>query len=158
MLLSNKAVYSGKGTPMVSKQGISTICNYNCFKQNLTDLEMRKTGLKPTFSQDEIDRITEKRDVFKNVESTIKETMNMGSSAIVQEIRESIRANKQEKEMSFIMKNASNAIKVIKQAQQEKVQEDIQNGVRDETEGIDYLTNLVKSIKDKGVQTRMEDK
>ena len=60
--------------------------------------------------------------------------------------------------MSFIMKNASNAIKVIKQAQQEKVQEDIQNGVRDETEGIDYLTNLVKSIKDKGVQTRMEDK
>ena len=71
---------------------------------------MRKTGLKPAFSQDQIDKITDKRDVFRNVESSIKETMNMGSSAIVLEIRESIRADKAEKEMNFIMKNAANAI------------------------------------------------
>ena len=32
MILSNKAIYSGKGTPMVSKQGMTTISSYNCFK------------------------------------------------------------------------------------------------------------------------------
>jgi hypothetical protein len=47
MLLSNKAVYSGKGTPMISKQGVATITNYSCFKQGLTKEEKKKTGLKP---------------------------------------------------------------------------------------------------------------
>ena len=41
MLLSNKAVYSGKGTPMISKQGVATITNYSCFKQGLTKEEKK---------------------------------------------------------------------------------------------------------------------
>ena len=47
MLLSRNAVYSGKGTPMISKQGIATITSYNCFKQGLTKEEMARVDLSP---------------------------------------------------------------------------------------------------------------
>lgn len=80
MLLSRNAVYSGKGTPMISKQGIATITSYNCFKQGLTAEEMIKTGLKPAIDQDQIAKIQAKRDVYRNVHSKIKEKINLGAS------------------------------------------------------------------------------
>ena len=48
MLINNFAKYSGKGTPMISRRGKSTICLYACFKHNLTEFEMASTGLKPS--------------------------------------------------------------------------------------------------------------
>ena len=67
MILSSKAVYSGKGTPMVSKQGVTTISNYSCFKQGLTKEEMKRTGLRPAFDQEKVDKLQAKQDQFRNV-------------------------------------------------------------------------------------------
>jgi hypothetical protein len=86
MLLSSKAVYSGKGTPMVSKNGIATITFYNCFKENLTEEEKKRTGLRPSLPSDKIEQILEK-DPFRNVQPKVNSKYNIGSSSAVQEIR-----------------------------------------------------------------------
>ena len=90
MVLSNKAIYSGKGTPMVSKQGIATISHYTCFKQGLTKEEMKKTGLRPPIKEEEVEKILDKRDIFRHVQSKIAEKITTGGSNAVQEIRKSI--------------------------------------------------------------------
>lgn len=54
MLINNQAKYSGKGTPMMSRRGKSTISLYACFKQSLTESEMKATGLKPTMDPEVI--------------------------------------------------------------------------------------------------------
>ena len=54
MLINNQAKYSGKGTPMMSRRGKSTISLYACFKQGLTESEMKATGLKPTMDPEVI--------------------------------------------------------------------------------------------------------
>lgn len=95
MLLSRNAVYSGKGTPMISKQGIATITSYSCYKQGLTREEINKAGMKPPIDQEQINRIQAKRDVFRNVQSKIKEKINMGTSQAVMEIRDQIRKDKE---------------------------------------------------------------
>lgn len=60
MLINNFAKYSGKGTPMISRRGKSTICLYACFKQGLTELEMAATGMKPLLDADIIENIKNK--------------------------------------------------------------------------------------------------
>ena len=60
MLINNFAKYSGKGTPMISRRGKSTICLYACFKHSLTDIEMHATGLKPTMDPELIEKIKTK--------------------------------------------------------------------------------------------------
>lgn len=57
MLVNSFAKYSGKGTPMISRRGKSTICLYACFKQSLTEHEMHATGLKPTMDPELIEKI-----------------------------------------------------------------------------------------------------
>ena len=41
MLINDNAKYSGKGTPMMSRRGKSTISLYACFKQDLTEMEIK---------------------------------------------------------------------------------------------------------------------
>jgi len=65
MLANDNAKYSGKGTPMMSRRGKSTISLYACFKQGLTEAEMKATGLKPTMDAKVIEKI-KARDRFAN--------------------------------------------------------------------------------------------
>jgi len=95
---------------MVSKQGTATISSYNCFKQSLTKEEIKRTGLKPTMPQEEIDKVLEKSDPFKNVQSKVGEKMHMGASTAVVEIREQIAKEKREKELNMIMHSSQQAI------------------------------------------------
>jgi hypothetical protein len=57
MLVNDNAKYSGKGTPMMSRRGKSTISLYACFKQGLTDAEIKATGMKPPMDASVIERI-----------------------------------------------------------------------------------------------------
>ena len=42
----SSAKFSGRGTQMMSRNGIATISHYLCFKNGYTDEEIKKTGLK----------------------------------------------------------------------------------------------------------------
>lgn len=88
MLINNNAKYSGKGTPMMSRRGKSTISLYACFKQSLTDAEIKATGLKPTMDPDVIKKIMAK-DRFANAQAKVGSSSNNNSR--LDEIRERIR-------------------------------------------------------------------
>ena len=70
MLINNFAKYSGKGTPMISRRGKSTICLYACFKHGLTEQEMAVTGLKPMMDEDLIEDIKTK-DKYANTQPKV---------------------------------------------------------------------------------------
>lgn len=86
MLISE--MYSGKGTPMISRKGKSTISQYACFKQSLTEYEIKATGLKPSMDPEIIRKITAK-DKFANAQAKVGSTSNNNSR--LDEIRERIR-------------------------------------------------------------------
>lgn len=46
------AKFSGKGTQMLSRNGVATISNYLCFKSGYTDDELKRTGLKQVCDED----------------------------------------------------------------------------------------------------------
>jgi hypothetical protein len=74
---------------------------------------MSKTGLKPAIDQEQINRIQAKRDLFGGVQSKIKEKINMGTSQAVMEIREQIKKDKAQKELSFIMQTSQHAVAAL---------------------------------------------
>jgi hypothetical protein len=88
MLANDNAKYSGKGTPMMSRRGKSTISLYACFKQGLTEAEMKATGLKPTMDEKVIEKI-KARDKFANAQAKVASRTNNNSR--LDEIRERIR-------------------------------------------------------------------
>lgn len=54
--------------------------------------------------------------MFRNVPSKIREKINLGTSQAVMEIREQIRLDKEQKELSYIMKPSSHSNMVKTQA------------------------------------------
>ena len=88
MLVNDYAKYSGKGTPMMSRRGVSTISLYACFKQGLTEVEMKSTGLKPAMDADLIERIKAK-DKFANAQPRV--TTRANNNSRIDEIRDRIR-------------------------------------------------------------------
>ncbi len=88
MLINSFAKYSGKGTPMISRRGKSTICLYACFKQGLTDHEMEATGLKPSMDAELIEKIRT-RDKYANAQPKVFSQGNNNSR--LNEIRERIK-------------------------------------------------------------------
>ena len=88
MLVNDNAKYSGKGTPMMSRRGKSTISLYACFKQGLTEYEMKATGMKPAMDAEIIEKI-KSRDKFANAQPKINTRTNNNSR--LDEIRERIR-------------------------------------------------------------------
>eukprot|EP00347_Sterkiella_histriomuscorum_P017160 403350437 len=99
MLINNFAKYSGKGTPMISRRGKSTICLYACFKHGLTEHEMEATGMKPLLDQELIDNIKTK-DKYANAQSRVFQQFGNannstgfggGNGSQLSEIRERIK-------------------------------------------------------------------
>ena len=92
MLVNPFAKYSGKGTPMISRRGKSTICLYACFKQALSEGEMKATGLKPQMDEELIERLKEK-DRYATVQPRVFSQTGdtTGGSSKLQEIRERIK-------------------------------------------------------------------
>ena len=64
------AKFSGRGAPMLSRNGQSTISHYICFKSGYTNEELRATGLKQTVSEDMMERINQK-DPLKEVKTKL---------------------------------------------------------------------------------------
>ena len=48
----SSAKFSGRGTQMMSRNGIATISHYLCFKSGYTDEEIKQTGLKQVVDED----------------------------------------------------------------------------------------------------------
>ncbi|CDW81839.1 UNKNOWN [Stylonychia lemnae] len=94
MLINNFAKYSGKGTPMISRRGKSTICLYACFKHGLTDIEMAATGLKPSMDPELIEKIKTK-DKYAHTQAKVFSQNSSGNNSKLQEIRERIRGSQQ---------------------------------------------------------------
>jgi len=85
MLINNFAKYSGKGTPMISRRGKSTICLYACFKHGLTEQEQEATGLRPTFDQKMLDQL-KTQDKYANAQSKVFSQGSAGNNSRLQEI------------------------------------------------------------------------
>jgi len=109
-------------------------------------------------SQEQIEKLLEKSNPFKNVQSKVGEKMHMGASTAVVEIREQIAKEKKEKELNMLLHssqqaivNAQNKFKSNSNLPRAKSAAQIgkKTGVNydaEENEGIEYLASLVKGI------------
>ena len=64
------AKFSGRGAPMLSRNGQSTISHYICFKSGYTDEELRVTGLEQPVADDMLEKIQNK-DTFKDIKTKL---------------------------------------------------------------------------------------
>ena len=67
---TQSAKFSGRGAPMLSRNGQSTISHYICFKSGYTEEELRATGLKQPVA-DELLEKAEAKDAFKDVRTKL---------------------------------------------------------------------------------------
>ena len=74
----SSAKFSGRGTQMMSRNGIATISHYLCFKSGYTDDELKQTGLKQVCDEEKYEQLKE-GDPYSNVKQKV--FTNAGAAA-----------------------------------------------------------------------------
>ena len=67
---TTSAEFSGRGAPMLSRNGQSTISHYICFKSGYTEDELKATGLKQPVADELLEKV-QSRDAFKDVRTKL---------------------------------------------------------------------------------------